>query len=119
VHAGDGDTVFEPHELGQHLSSLDDRYLALPRLDDFGILLIDRGTGHHHPGANHVARRVPLKNRRAQARQAVRDAGMAQVGAGNGIAQGQQNLGYAAHSDAPNANKMNALCFGKHGGEGC
>ena len=118
MHAGHRDAVFEPHELGQHLGSLDDGYLALPRLHHFRVLLVDGGAGHHHPGAHHVAGRMALKNRRAKAAQAVGNAGTAQVGAGNGIAQGQQNFRYAAHPNAPNANEMNALCFCKHGGGG-
>ena len=56
MHAGHRDAVFKPHELGQHLGALDDRDLALPRFHHFGVLLVDGGTGHHHPGANHIAR---------------------------------------------------------------
>ena len=61
---------------------------------------------------------MPLKNRRAKAAETVGNAGTAQVRAGNGIAQGEQNFRNPAHSDAPNANEMNALCFCKHGGGG-
>jgi hypothetical protein len=115
MHAGDRNTVFEPHELGQHLSSLDDGYLALPRLHDLGILLIDGGAGHHHPGADHVGGSVALKDGCSQAHQPVGNAGLAQIGAGNGVPEGQQNLRDAAHPDAANPNEMNALRFRKHG----
>ena len=37
VHAGDGDAVFEAHQLGQHLGALNDGNLAGARLDYFGI----------------------------------------------------------------------------------
>ena len=93
-------------------------YLALPGLHHFGVLLIDGGAGHHHPGTNYVGGRVTQKNGGAEALQAVGNAGLAQIGAGNGVAQGQQNLRYAAHPDAANANEMNALRFRKHGRRG-
>jgi hypothetical protein len=59
---------------------------------------------------------VALENRRAEAPQAVGNAGTAQIGAGDGISKGEQNFRYAAHSNAPNTNEMNALCFRKHSG---
>ena len=37
VHAGDGDAVFEAHELGQHFGALDDGDFAGAGLDDFRI----------------------------------------------------------------------------------
>ena len=39
-------------------------------LHDFRVLLIDRGTGNHHPGTHHVGGRMALKHGRAQAHQA-------------------------------------------------
>ena len=114
MHARDRDAVLQPHELGQHLGPLDDRDLARPRLDDFRILLVDGGAGDHHSRSHHVGGGVALKNRRAQRGQPVGNRRAAQVGAGDGIAEGQQDLGDAAHADAANPNEMNALCFGKH-----
>ena len=40
--------------------------------------------------------------------------GLAQIGAGDGVAEVQQNLRDAAHADAANPNEMNTLRFGKH-----
>ena len=70
------------------------------------------------PEPNHVARPRAPENGGAQAHQPVGNAGLAQVGAGNGIAEGQQNFGDAAHADAANANEMNALRFRKHSWRG-
>ena len=110
-----GNPVLQPHQLSQHFGPLDDRDLPLPRLHHFGVLLIDRGTGYHYPGADYIARGVSLKNGGAQAGQAVRDTGSAQVGSGDGVPQGQQDLRDAAHPNATNANEMNALRLGKQG----
>ena len=41
VHAGDGDAVFQAHQLGQHLGALDHRNVLLVRGDDFGIVAMD------------------------------------------------------------------------------
>ncbi len=40
VHAGDGDAVFEAHQLGQHLGALDDGNLAGVGFDHFGIVAV-------------------------------------------------------------------------------
>jgi hypothetical protein len=58
---------------------------------------------------------VSLKRDCTQRRQALRDCGTFQVGAGDFVAEVQQYLGNAAHADAADAYEMDALDFGEHG----
>jgi hypothetical protein len=79
VHPGDGDRVFEAHQLGQHLRALDDGNLSGVSLDDLGIGLADRGAGHDHRGARHVPCLMAFIDRGAQLRQPVGHRAAAQI----------------------------------------
>ena len=70
VHAGDGDAVFQPHQLGQHLGALNHGDVQLVRFGDLGIIGGDGGTGDDDFGARRCFPRDVLRNRRAQARPA-------------------------------------------------
>ena len=115
MHAGDGDAVFQPHQLGQHFGPLDDRNLACPGFDDLGIALADRRTRHHHTGADDIPCRVTLEDGCSESAEPIRGSGAAEVGARDGVAEVQQNLGDSAHPDAANSYKMNSLRLDKHG----
>ena len=52
------------------------------------------------------------------ATQPIGNAGLTQVGAGDGIAEGQQYFRDPAHADAANANEMNTLRFREHSRRG-
>ena len=84
-------------------------------LGDFGIDGSDGGTGDDYISTLYVFRDVPFKDSGAQRGQALRDAGILEVGAGDFIAKIQQDLGNAAHADAADAYEMDALDFRKHG----
>ena len=114
VHAGDGDAVLQPHQLGQHFGALNHRNVQLVGFGDFGILRGNRGTGDHHFGAGDVFGAMSLKDRGAQTGQPLRHGGTLQVGAGNFVAEIEQHLGNAAHADAADAYEMNALNFCEH-----
>src|SRR5579859_2134172 len=114
MHARNRDAIFEPHELRQHFRPLDDGDFALPCLDHFRVLLIDRGASDHDPRANYIGGGVTFKNGRAQAHQSAGDAGLPKIGSGNGVAHVQQNLSYSAHPDPANSNEMNTLRLGEH-----
>ena len=81
---------------------------------DFRIVRRNGGAGHHHFGAGNIFGAVSLKNRGAQTGQALGDGRTLEVGAGDLVAQVQQHLGDAAHADAADTDKMNALNFGEH-----
>ena len=114
MHPGDGDAVFEAHQLGQHLGALNDRNLARVRLGHLGIGRVDGGAGHHHRGAGDVGRVVALVNGGAQLRQPLSHRAAAQVGARDLHAQVEQNLGNAAHADAADTDEVRVLRGGKH-----
>ncbi len=115
MHAGDGDAVFQAHQLGEHLGALDDGDLARSRLDDLGIALVDGGAGDDDAGADDVSRRVALEDGCAEAAEAIGGCAAAQVGAGDGVAEVEQNLGDSAHADAANSYEMNSLRLYEHG----
>ena len=56
VHAGDGDAVFEAHQLGEHLGALDDGNLAGVGFDNFRVRRADRGAGDDDRGSGDVGR---------------------------------------------------------------
>ena len=87
----------------------------LAGLGDFGIVGGDGGTGDHDFGAGDVLGACAPRRCGAQRRQALRDGGGLQIGAGDLVAEVQQDLGNAAHADAADAYEMDALDFGKHG----
>ncbi len=115
MHAGDGDAVLEPHELGQHLRALDHGNLAGVGLEHLGIVRVDRRARHHHRCASDVGRVVAFINSRAQLRQPVGHRAALEIGAGDLHAQIEQNLGNAAHADAADTDEVRVLRCGKHG----
>ena len=115
MHAGDGDAVFEAHELGEHLGTLDYGDFAGPGFFDLRIVIADGGAGDYDCGVTDVAALVALVDGGSQLRETVGDGAAAQVGAGDAHAHGQQNLGDAAHADSADANEVNVLLLDEHG----
>ncbi len=76
---------------------------------DLGIGGRDGGAGDDDVGGGGVGRGVALEDVGAERGEAVGDGGAAQVGAGDGVAHGEQDLGDAAHADAADANEVNAM----------
>ena len=110
VRAGDGDAVFQAHQFGQHLGARNDRESSAAPLRRFRDC---RGGWRSWPpprARRERARRDGLRKfaRPRLARRSVTGES-AQVGTGDGVAQGQQHLGDAAHADAADAHQMNAL----------
>ena len=69
---------------------------------------------HDHPCPDYIDRGMPFKNTRAQPRQALGHGAVPEVGTRNRIAQGQQDLGDAAHPDPTDTDEVNPLCLRKH-----
>ena len=82
----------------------------LVRFDHFGIVGDDGGRNDHHVRAVDVDRLRGLRKswRPSFARRSVMAEGL-RVGAGNGVAEGEQHFGDAAHADAADAHQVNAL----------
>ena len=107
--SGDGDAVFQAHQFGEHLGAGDHRDFHFVGFDDFGIVGDDGGRSDHHVGAIDVDGFVSVENCGAEFGEAFGDGRGLPVGAGNGIAEGEQNFGDAAHADAADAHEVNAL----------
>lgn len=113
VHAGDGDAVLEAHEFGEHLRAGDDGDFAEEGFGDFGIVGGDGGGGDDDVGGADLLGAVAFKDGCAQRLQAVGHGGAAQVGAGDGVAEREQDLRDAAHADAADTDEVNSLCGGE------
>ena len=116
MHAGDGDAVFEAHQLGQHLRALDDGNLAGVGLYHLGIGSADRRTGDHDRGPGYVPGVMAFINCRPQLRKPVGHRTAAQIGARDLHLQAEQNLRNPAHADAADADEVRVLGGGEHGG---
>lgn len=113
VHAGDGDAVLEAHELGEHFGAGDDGNFAEVGFDDLGVVRRDGGGGDDDVGGAGVFGAMALEDDGAEGFEAVGDGGAAEVGAGDGVAEGEEDFRDAAHADAADADEVDAL----HGGE--
>ena len=71
MRAGDGDAVFQAHQLREHFGARDDRNFHLVRFDDFGIAGGNGGGSDHHVRAVDIDR---LRERRKSWRQVSRGA---------------------------------------------
>ena len=87
MHSGDGNAVFQAHQLGQHLGALDHGNVQPARFGHFGIVGRDRGTGDHDFRAGHVFRAMSLESCRAQSDQPLCNGRSFQIRAGNFIAE--------------------------------
>jgi hypothetical protein len=77
--------------------------------DDFGVVLLDRRRGDDNMRAFDVGRFVAFVDCGAKILQPLGDVRRLGVRAGNGIAESEQDFGDAAHSDATDANQVDAL----------
>ena len=116
MHAGNGDAVFEAHELGEHFGTLNDGDFVGVGFEDLGIHGIDGGACDDHSGPGDVAGVVAFIDGGAEVGEAVSDGAAAQIGAGDLYAEVQQDLGNAAHPDSTDADEVRVLGGCKHGG---
>jgi len=84
------------------------------RFQNFRIVRLDGGRCDHHIRAGDVFRRMPDGNGCAQLLQALRRVGGLDVRSADAVSEIQQHFGDAAHSDAADADKMDALDFTLH-----
>src|SRR5579859_1195693 len=114
MHAGDGDPVFQTHQLGQHLRALDHRDKLGVRGGNFGVIAADGGAGDDDLRARDVFRAMAFEDDGAFFRQAFGDGRGLKIGPGDFIAEREQDLGNAAHADAADTYKVYSLYFCKH-----
>ena len=113
VHAGDRDAVLQAHQFGEHLGARNDGNVRGAGRGDFGIVGANRRADDNHFGAGDVVGAVAFEDDRAERGQTLGDRRGLQVGAGNLVAEVEQDLGNAAHADAADADEVHALDFGE------
>ncbi len=109
MRAGDGDSVFQPHQLREHFRARNDWNFVLMRFDNFRIFGFDRGRRDDDVRVDHIARFMTVENRRAEILQAFGNRRKLCVGTGDRVAQRQQHFGDTAHTDSADAHQMNPL----------
>src|SRR5271156_4839615 len=93
VRSGHGDAVFQAHELGQHFGARDHRNFQVVRFEEFDVVGFHGRGNYDHVRARNVGRFVAFENGRAHFAQTFGDRRKFLIGAGNGIAAGQENFG--------------------------
>ena len=97
---------FEPHQLGQHLGAPDDRQAARPRLDQLGIVALDRRRDDDDRRIVEVLRIVADRDLDPAVAQALHVVAVGDVGAVHAIVLVGENLGDAAHADAADPDEV-------------
>src|SRR5665647_1649840 len=107
--AGHGNAVLHPHELGQHLGPGDDRDQALPGLDDFDVVLADGRRDDDDVGVLEVLGPVADGDLRAEAHEPACGVVLLEIGAGNLVAEVEQDLGDAVHAGPADADHVDVV----------
>ena len=97
---------FEPHQLGQHLGAPHHRQPARPRLDELGIVALDRRGDDDHRRIVEISGGVADHHRDAAVAQPLHIIAVGDVGAAHAIILVGQHLGDAAHADPADADEM-------------
>jgi hypothetical protein len=109
VRPGDGDAGLHPHDLGEHLGSLDDRDPGGARGDELGVPLGDGGGVDDDVGAGDLLGPVPRReDRDAQRPEPAGLLAVVEVGAGDRQADAREDLGEAGHADPPDPDEVDA-----------
>ncbi len=114
VRAGDRDGRIEPHQLGEHFRAPDDRQALLACRDEFGVQRLDRRRNHDIAGADEVDRVMAHENTDALGAQPLDVGAFFLVGALDGVALGDQDLGDRAHADAADADDVKRPYVARH-----
>ncbi len=114
MHPGDGDAVFQPHQFGQHLGTLDHGDSLLVCGENFRVFGAESRGGHNNVRSGDVRRCVSFENGDTQAGQAFSDGRTFQVGPGDAMSKIQQDFGDSAHADTADTDEMHALRADKH-----
>ena len=114
VAAGDCDAELQPHEFGEKFASGNYGDADPPGFLNFGVGLIDGGADDERLGSFDVLRGVAFDDAGAAGGKTLRDWRELHVGAGDLVAEGQQDLGDAAHADAADPGEMKLLLLKKH-----
>ena len=113
---GDGDTLLEAHQLGQHLGPGNHRHMALAGRDDLRIVGLDGGRHDDGVGLGDVFSGMADMHLDALGFEAAGGGAGRQVGTRNLVAQVGQHLGDAAHPRAADADEVDVLDLVFHTG---
>jgi hypothetical protein len=115
MRAGDGDTLLEAHQLGQHLGARHHGNAALARHLHFRVVVLDGGGHHHRVGRRgHIPRAMADDDANAQPRQATRRGTFSKIRPAHLEALVGQHLGDAAHAGTTDADEVDAFDFVFH-----
>src|SRR5580704_13295318 len=109
VRAGNGNAVFQAHQLRQHFGARNHGNFQAMRFDYFDVLRMHRRGNHHYMRAMNVFRLMAFANHSAETFQSLRHGGGFQIRARNGVAGRKQDFGDAAHAASADAHQMDTL----------
>jgi hypothetical protein len=109
MRAGDGDAVFQAHQLGEHFGARDHRNFQAVRLGNLDVVRRNGRRYDNDVRAVDVVGCVAFLNRGAQIPQALGNGSRLQIGTRNRVTARKQDFGNAAHAAAPDADQMDPL----------
>src|SRR6266478_3722773 len=104
-----GNSVFQAHQLGEHLRARDDRNFHLVRFDDFRVIGLHGGGSYDYVRAVGIRSLVTFVHGGAEILETLGNRGRLGVRAGDRIAERQKHFGDAAHANAADTYEVNAL----------
>ena len=107
--AGDGDALFQAHQLGQHLCTRHNRDTRFTCGDHFRVICLHGSGNDNRVCANDVGCLMAEQNLGTERAQALGCRTGLQVGTADTIAKVQQHFGDAAHTRATDADKVQMM----------
>ena len=114
VRTGNGNTLPQAHEFGQHFGAGNDGDIAAAGFHQLGIFVVDGGRLYQHLHIAHIFRSVAHGNVCPKLAKMAHYGRITHVRARNLVALIEKNLGNAAHARAANANHMNTPNLAVH-----
>src|SRR5208283_395715 len=111
MRPGDGDTMLQPHEFGEHFRAANDGQALLPRGDEFRVIALDRGRDHDDFRRAEMLGVMADMNQSALAPQPQDIGALGSVRALDPVAEIEENLGDAGHAYAANSYEMDGAEF--------
>lgn len=112
--AGNRDGKFHFQKFSQHFRPRNHRNIFAMRLNNFRIIRFNRRRNHRHIGAADIFRCMSARHLHAQPLQTKRRIGDLGIRTADAVTKIKEHFGDAAHADATNADKMDALDFALH-----
>ena len=114
VCSGNGNTLLETHQFGQHLRTRNDRHVTLACRDNFRVISGHRSGHHHRISVADIFAGVASYDTYAQARQPACRGVIGEIRTTDAKAEVDQDFGNAAHARATDADKVDVFDFMFH-----